>query len=376
MTVRPFRFDESQEVDRLRERLMATRWPEPAPVDDWSQGVPLAYLQDLCEYWLHEYSWSDTEQRLNRLGHFVTDIDGVVVHFVHERSPHDDALPLVLTHGWPSCFLEFEQVIDPLRDPERHGRSGRDSFHVVCPSLPGFGFSSRPSEPGWGVDRIARAWQTLMHQLGYRRYGAQGGDWGALVSTRLGQLATEEVVGIHLNMPAIAPDRAHLAEVTAFERAALDDLARYERWDSGYSKQMSTRPQTIGYALVDSPSALLAWIVEKLWAWSDHDGDLEQRIPRQRVIDIAMLYWLPAVGASSSRIYWESFTAPDRQPVAVPTGCSVYPADPLRVSRRWAESRFTDIRYWNEPPSGGHFPALEVPDVFVEEVTEFFRLVR
>jgi pimeloyl-ACP methyl ester carboxylesterase len=382
--VTPFRVDIPQEVlDDLRARLDGTRWPEAETVADWSQGVPLAYLRGLCRYWAEGYDWRATERRLNLLPQFRTEIDGLGIHLLHVRSPHPDAFPVVLTHGWPGSIVEFLKVIGPLTDPTAHGGEATDAFHLVIPSLPGYGFSDRPAQPGWGVERIAGAWARLMARLGYQRYGAQGGDWGTSVSTSIAQQDPEHVAGIHLNPPLAPPDPATFDDLTDRERAALASLDHAAEWESGYSQEHATRPQTIGYALVDSPAALCAWIVEKFWSWTDHDGHLENLLSRDELLDNVMLYWLPGTGASSVRLYWESIrqvnrwiSGPTTDTVAVPTGCSIYPKELQRPSRRWAERRFTDIRYWNELDRGGHFAALEQPDLFVEEVRSFFRLVR
>ncbi len=352
-------------------------------MDDWSQGVPLAYLQELCRYWSERYDWRATEARLNALPQFSTEIDGLGIHFLHVRSPHPDALPLVMTHGWPGSFVEFEKVIGPLADPSAHGGDATDAFHVVCPSLPGYGFSDKPAEPGWGVERIAAAWISLMALLGYDRYGALGGDWGTSVSTSIGQQDPEHLAGIHLIPPLAPPDPATFEDLTERERSALGALDHAREWDSGYSTEQMTRPQTIGYALVDSPAALCGWIVEKFWAWTDCDGHPENVLTRDELLDNVMLYWLPGTGASSARLYWESLRQVNQwisgsatDTVAVPTGCSIFPKELQRPSRRWAEKRFVDIRYWSEPGRGGHFAALEQPELFVEEVRSFFRLVR
>jgi len=271
------------ELRDLRERLHRTRWPDAETVDDWSQGVPLAYVQDLCRYWADEYDWRATEARLNDLPQYRGVIDGLGIHFIHVRSPHEGALPLVLTHGWPGSVVEFHKVIGPLSDPAAHGGDPADAFHLVCPSLPGYGFSDKPARRGWDVARIARAWAELMARLGYHRYGAQGGDWGAMVTTSIGQQDVEHVAGIHLNMVLVPPDRATLGELTDAEQAALAAYADHRRWDTGYSKQQSTRPQTLGYGLVDSPAAQCAWIVEKLWSWTDCDGHPE-KVDRKSVV--------------------------------------------------------------------------------------------
>ena len=382
--VTPFRIDvPDAELEDLRSRLRNTRSPEREAVDDWSQGVPLEYLQELCRYWAEEYDWRGTEARLNALPQFRTPIDGLGFHFVHISSSHAEALPLVLTHGWPGSIVEFLKVIGPLTDPTAYGDDASDAFHVVCPSLPGFGFSDKPSRPGWGIERIAAGWTVLMARLGYERYGAQGSDWGTSISALVGQRDREHVVGIHLTPPLVPPDPATMGDLTERERSALASLEHAAEWDSGYSREHATRPQTIGYALVDSPAALAAWIVEKFWSWTDHDGDIQNILTRDEVLDNLMLYWVPRTGASSARLYWESIRQVDgwisgtlTDTIDVPTGCSIFPKELQRPSRRWAEKRFTDIRYWNEPPRGGHFAAFEQPELFVEDVRAFFRLVR
>lgn len=382
--VTPFRVEvpEADLVD-LRDRLRRTRWPEAEPVDDRSQGVPLAYLQDLCRYWESDYSWRAAEARLNGFPQFRTEIDGLGIHFLHVRSPHPDALPVVMSHGWPGSVLEFSKVIGPMVDPTAHGGDAADAFHVVCPSLPGYGWSDKPAETGWGIERIARAWTRLMARLGYDPYGAQGHDWGNSITTSIGQQDPDHVVGIHVVPPIAAPDPATFDGLTTAEQAALDDMEEAREWESGYSGEQSTKPQTIGYSLVDSPVGLCAWIVEKFWTWADHGGELEDLLTRDEILDDVMVYWLTGSGASSARLYWESFrqvsqwfseSSPDT--VSVPTGCSIFPGEIPRPSRRWAARRYTDIRHWNELDRGGHFAALEQPDLFVDEVRSFFRLVR
>jgi pimeloyl-ACP methyl ester carboxylesterase len=368
--VTPFRIDvPDSELRDLRERLRRTRWPERETVADWSQGVPLDYVRELCRYWADEYDWRATEARLNELPQFRTEIDGLGIHFLHVRSPRPDALPLVLTHGWPGSIVEFSKVIEPLSD----------AFHVVCPSLPGYGFSDKPAEPGWGVERIAAAWARLMARLGYERYGAAGSDWGTSISASIGRQDAEHVAGIHLIPPLAPPDPATFDDLTDAEQAALDSLEHSRQWDSGYSEEHATRPQTVGYGLVDSPAALCAWIAEKFWAWTDWDDHLEDVVTRDELLDNLMLYWLPGTGASSARLYWESMrqvseiiTQSVGDTIAVPTGCSIFPKELQRPSRRWAERRFTDIRHWNELDRGGHFAALEQPELFVAELRAFF----
>ncbi len=372
----PFYIDvDPADIDDLRRRLERTRWPEPSTVSDWSQGVPLAYLRDLCKYWADTYDWPAREARLNSFPQYKTVIDGLGVHFLHVRSPNPSALPLIVTHGWPGSFAEFIDVAGPLTDPTSHGGAASDAFHLVVPSLPGYAFSDKPATSGWGVQRTARAWASLMSRLGYDRYGAQGGDWGAMVTTSLAQQDPGHVAGVHLNMVLGFPGPGD-GEMTDSEKAALAALEHYQRYDSGYSKQQSTRPQTVGYALVDSPAGQCAWILEKFWSWTDTAGDPVGVLGADRILDDVMLYWLPATAASSARMYWESFNSPPLGPVSVPMGASVFPKEIFRASRRWASRQYSDIRYWGEPAVGGHFAAFEQPAIFVEEVRNFFRTVR
>lgn len=366
------------ELDDLRDRLRRTRWPDAATVGGWGQGVPLDYLRDLVGYWEARYDWRRCEAELNAWPQYRTVLDGggddgVEVHLLHARSRHPDAMPLLLTHGWPGSVVEFLDVLTALTDPP----DPRDAFHVVVPSLPGFGFSARPAVTGWGVERIAVAWAQLMDRLGYHRYGAQGGDWGSMITAALGTAAPDNIAGIHLTMPiALRPDGADDADLTARERAGLTARRAFQRSGTGYSAEQSTRPQTLGYGLVDSPAGQCAWIVEKFWEWTDSAGPIENVISRDRLLDNVMLYWLPGVGASSARLYWESYRRRRLDPVEVPTGVTLFPQELWRLPRSWIERRFTDLRHWHEPDSGGHFASLEQPETFVEEVRTFFRLVR
>ncbi len=361
-------------LDDLSDRLRRARWPERETVGDWSQGVPLGYLQDLCGYWAEGYNWRATEARLNQIPQFTTEIDGLDIHFLHVRSPRPGAVPLVMTHGWPGSFLEFEHALGPLTNPAAHGAEAADAFDVVVPSLPGYGFSGKPSATGWDIHRIARAWAELMARLGYGRFLAMGSDWGTSVSTSLALQDPGRLLGVHLVPPLAPPDRA-AGDLTDDERAALADLDQRSRTGSGYSAVQGTRPQTIGYSLTDSPVGLCAWIVEKLWAWTDHPGDLGQVLSADQVLDNITLYWLTGTGASSARLYWESiaqvtewFTAAAGDTITVPAGCSVFPKEVPRPSRRWAQRRFTNIVYWNQPARGGHFAAWEQPSLFTGEV--------
>jgi epoxide hydrolase len=362
-------------LNTLRARLLATRWPEKETVNDWSQGVPLTYLQDLCGYWADGYNWRVTEQRINALPNFWTVIDNLRIHFIHVRSKTAGARPLILTHGWPGSVMEFLKVIAPLTDPEAHGGTAEDAFDVILPSLPGFGFSERPHVTGWGADRVADAWVELMSRLGYSSFFAQGGDIGAMVTSSLGSRHPAHVLGIHLNMVVVSPDPDTMTDITEAEK---DDIARWDaylEWDSGYAKLQSTRPQTIGYGLVDSPIAQCAWIVEKFQSWMDCNGDPTNVVSNDELLDNVMLYWLTGTGASAARMYWErhAVLAKITDQVFVPTACSIFPKELRRPSRKWAECTYRNICSWNELSSGGHFPAFEQPDVFVDELRSAFR---
>ncbi|MDQ8045977.1 MAG: epoxide hydrolase [Solirubrobacteraceae bacterium] len=373
MAAAPFEVSITEaDIADLRDRLRRTRWPEREPVDDWSQGLPLAYAQELCRSWAEEYDFG-FGRRLNAFPQFRDTIDGLGIHFVHVRSPEPEAFPLVLTHGWPGSVLEFLEILGPLTDPRAHGGDPADAFHVVAPSLPGYGWSDKPSATGWGVPRIARAWDALMVSLGYERYGAQGGDWGSAVSGALGEVAPERVAGVHVNLGSVA--LGTFDDPTPSEQAALAAAKEFNRTGRGYSGQQSTRPQTLGYALTDSPAGQAAWIAEKFWAWTDHGGHPEDAVTRQQILDEISVYWFTASATSSARLYWESF-ATFRDPVTAPSGLSVYPRDITCPSRREAELRFTDLRWFEELPRGGHFAAMEQPESLVEQIRGFFRLVR
>ncbi len=378
IAIEPFSISVADNVlDDLRSRLRNTRWPETELVGDWSQGMPLKWIQEICRYWAEDYDWRRREALLNRFAQFTTDIDGLAVHFLHVRSPHPQAMPLIITHGWPGSIVEFAKVIEPLTNPTAFGGEAADAFHVVCPSLPGFGFSAKPPTAGWGVDRIALAWASLMDRLGYQRYGAQGGDWGSAVTTALGAQDSEHCAGIHITLAmAVRPNVD--GQPTPEEARALKGAKYYADWDSGYSKQQSTRPQTLGYGLTDSPSGQAAWILEKFWAWTDCDGDPLNILGRDELLDNVMLYWVTATAASSARLYWESF-GPGRRTartVTIPTGVAVFPKEIIAPVRRWMEPSYTDIRHWSEMPKGGHFAAFEQPELFVADVRKFFRTLR
>jgi pimeloyl-ACP methyl ester carboxylesterase len=363
------------EIADLRDRLARTRWPDAETVDDWSQGVPLAYLRDLCAWWADGYDFGLAD-RVNAFPQVTVPIDGLAIHAVHVRSPEPDALPLVVSHGWPGSIVEFLDVLGPLADPRARGGDPADAFHVVAPSLPGYAWSEAPSRPGWGVERIARTWDALMDALGYDRYGAQGGDWGAAVTGALGQGAFPRVLGVHVTMPMVGPDRTTFDDLTPDEQHALDAMAEHRTTGAGYSTQQSTRPQTLGYGLTDSPAGQCAWILEKLWAWTDNQGAPTNALTRQQILDDVSTYWFTGTATSSARLYWESFTARDRDPISVPSGISIFPGEIYRPSQRWAERRYTDLRWYDRLDRGGHFAAWEQPELFVDQVRGFFRLLR
>ena len=371
--IRPFRIDVADEVlDDLRRRLHATRWPDAEVVDDWSQGIPLAYVQDVCRYWADDYDWRAREAALNRFDQFVTEIDGLDIHFVHQRSPHPDALPLLITHGWPGSIVEFHKVIGPLTDPTAHGGDAGDAFHVIAPSLPGFAFSGKPTEPGWGVEKIGAVWAQLMSRLGYDRYVAQGGDWGSSITTMLGASDPDHCAAIPLMLPISRPPGGTVPEAPD-ELRAIERIQYYLEWDAGYSTQQKSRPQTVGYGLADSPSGQAAWILEKFWAWTDNDGTPETLLGRDELLDNVMLYWVTNSATSSARIYWESFNRRSRPTVHVPSGFALYPREIAPSVRSWVERQFTDVRHWREHDRGGHFAAFEVPDTFVADLRDCFR---
>ena len=376
--LRPFKINISEDaLEDLRQRLENTRWPETETPDNWTQGVPLSYLKEVCTYWLNSYDWRATERRLNELPQYMLEIEGLDIHFVHVRSPHENAKPLILTYGWPGSIIEFLKVIEPLTRPELHGGKPEDAFHLVCPCLPGFGFSGKPDTTGWGVGKIATAWNTLMITLGYDAYLAQGGDWGGAVTTAIGIQNLGQCKGIHTNMPSAAPTPEALEAPTKKDQIAFKGAKFYQDHDSGYSKQQATRPQTLGYGLVDSPIGQAAWILEKFQAWTDCDGHLENVLTRTELLDNVMIYWLTASGASSARLYWESFGtafSPTKDAVVtLPTGCSIFPKEIVATPRPWAEQRYHNIVYWNELDKGGHFAAFEQPELFVQELRNCFR---
>jgi len=366
-----------RDLEDLRDRLRRTRWADEELVNDWSQGVPRVYLQRVCRYWAEQYDWRRFESRLNAIPQFRTEIHGVDVHFLHVRSTHADALPLVITHGWPGSIVEFLDVIGPLTDPVAQGGRLADAFDVVIPSLPGFGFSSKPTTLGWNRERVADAWAILMARLGYPRFAAQGGDWGASVANHLAQRHPERTIGIHLNLVSVDPPPG-AGEPGADEHYAAWRTARghRERWESGYMHQQRTRPQTLGYGLSDSPAGQCAWILEKFKAWSDCGDDPVSAFGIDRLLDNISLYWLTNTSTSSARFYWECQPGTFNGRVEVPMGATIYPKEINRPPRTWAERVYADLRYWHEVDRGGHFAAFEHPDLFVEEIRACFQELR
>jgi pimeloyl-ACP methyl ester carboxylesterase len=388
--IRPFTIPEvaEAELEALRERIAATRWPSRELVADRSQGVQLATIQELARYWAADYDWRKCEARLNALPQFKTEIDGVDVHFIHVKSSHEDALPLIITHGWPGSVIELLGVIGPLTDPAAHGGEAGDAFHVVIPSLPGYGFSAEPAEAGWDPGRIAGAWAELMHRLGYARYIAQGGDLGAYVSDEMGRQAPEGLLGIHLNLLKTALLGPAPAQPSEAERAALAAIATMQTSGYGYFLEQATRPQTIGYALLDTPVALAAWML-------DHDTDAYYKISRafldgqpsghltrDSILDNITLYWLTGTGASAAREYWENGQAAARAagqappPVSVPVGFTVFPGEIFRAPRSWVQQVYPTLAYFHEVDKGGHFAAWEEPELFTTEIRAAFKSLR
>ena len=360
-------------ITDLRTRLAATRWPEAETPNDWSQGIPLAYTQQIVNYWQTDYDMQRLATRLNAYDNYLTEIDGLDIHFMHVKSSRADARPLILTHGWPGSVVEFLKVIAPLTEPQD---PNTPAYHLVIPSLPGFGFSAKPTTTGWGIEKIGATWSKLMDRLGYTKYFAQGGDWGSIVTSAIARVDPEHCAAIHLNMVVVPPD-ANATDLTELEQSALQGWQYYQDWDSGYSKQQSTRPQTLGYALVDSAAGQAAWILEKFWAWTDCDGNPENVLSKDEMLDNVMVYWVNAAAASSARIYWESFGSATNPatPITVPTGATIFPKEIFRTSQRFAEKVYTNIIHWEVKSSGGHFAAFEQPDTYVDEIRTCFEKV-
>ncbi|MGR4866130.1 epoxide hydrolase family protein [Caulobacter sp. LARHSG274] len=388
LAVRPFKVAIPQaDVTTMKRRIAATRWADAEPAGDDSQGVRRQTLEPLMRYWATGYDWRKVEARLNALPMFVTEIDGLDIQFIHVRSRHEQALPMIMTHGWPGSILEFLKAIDPLTNPTAHGGRAEDAFHLVIPSIPGFGFSAKPKTLGWGSDHIGRAWSALMLRLGYDRYVSQGGDCGSVISQRMALQKVEGLLGIHLNMPAVVPaDIARTlaagdpapAGLSANERAAFDQLEAFYRDNAAYAAMMNTRPQTIGYALVDSPVGMAAWMYEKIAQWTYSGGDPLKVLTRDEILDDLSLYWLTATGASAARIYWEDHTNNfnARGVIDLPVAVSVFPGEIFRAPRTWAERCYRDLIYFNEASNGGHFAAWKQPALFAQEVRAAFRSLR
>jgi len=348
-------------VEDLRRRLKHTRWPDPESVEDWSQGVPLDYQRELAEYWEKEYDMRRLERLLGRFPNFKTEVDGLGIHYIHVQSPKADARPLIMTHGWPGSVVEFLEVIEPLSE----------DFHLVVPSLPGYGWSDKPAAAGTGVQRIGRLWDALMRQLGYDRYYAQGGDWGAVLAWTMSQQQPEGLAGVHVNL--MLCDRkviGQLGDRTAEEQEQLDKLKRYRSQDSGYAKEQASKPQTLSYGLADSPAGQLAWVIEKFYNWTDNRGRPEDAIGRDALLDNVMVYWLTNTAASSARLYWESMVASlgSFDPIPGPLAYSKFPHEIFTFSERFVKTRVENLTYYGEPAAGGHFAAFEQPGLFVDEL--------
>jgi len=377
--VKPFEYHAPQSaLDDLKQRLAQTRWPERETANDWSQGVPLEKMRALIDYWQTSYDWRRCEKELNRFPQFRTQIDGLGIHFIHVRSKNPNALPIILTHGWPSTVLLFRDVIDPLTNPTAHGGKAEDAFDVVIPSLPGFAFSDKPAEHGWNANRTAQAWATLMSRLGYKRYVAQGGDWGAFVTIAMAQQRPPGLVAIHLNFPQVIPDRLP-DKLSPDQQRAMEVLNRFRSEQSGYLTMQATRPQTIGYALMDSPAGQAAWIYDIYNVGTGNLGDPEKAITRDKILDEITLYWLTGTAAASARFYHEqrALLGKSNNPgrVDLPVGVSLFPHE-LPAPRSWAKDVYPNLFYWHELGHGGHFASLEKPDLFVRELRMCFRKVR
>jgi len=375
--IRPFTVAiPDSDIHDLRQRLANTRWPNPETVDDWSQGVRLGNAQSLIRYWGQQYDWRRFESQLNRFPQFLTTIDGLEIHFIHVRSKHPHAMPLILTHGWPGSIVEFLKLIEPLTDPVAFGGEAGDAFDVVIPSLPGFGFSGKPTETGWTVSRIAAAWAELMKRLGYERWAAQGGDWGAVVTTALGAMQPEGLLGIHLNTQYVFPAELP-AEPSDDERHALDTLALYTGELGGSNHIQGTKPETIGFALADSPAGQAAWIYDKFQSKTDNHGLAEDALSTDDMLDAISLYWFTNSAASSARIYWENksggFSGPK---LTLPVAVTVFPRDIPLPPRSWIEATYTNLIHYGEAEHGGHYAALEQPETLVREIRAGLRSLR
>ncbi|MBB3176364.1 pimeloyl-ACP methyl ester carboxylesterase [Variovorax sp. Sphag1AA] len=390
--IRPFKVHVSEEtLADLRKRVMATRWPDKETVPDQSQGVPLAKLQDLVRYWGTSYDWRRIEAKLNALPQFTTEIDGLNIHFIHVRSKHPNALPIIITHGWPGSVLEIVKAIDPLTNPTAHGGRAEDAFDVVIPSMPGYGFSDRPVGTGWGPDRMGRAWDVLMKRLGYKRYVSQGGDWGSVVADAMGRQAPPGLVGIHVNMPATVPEEAAKAlsngdpapaGLSEKEKAAYNALDTFFKKNAGYGVMMVTRPQTVGYGLSDSPAGLASWMFDKFTQWTYSGGDAERSLTKDEMLDDITLYWVTNSAISSARLYWENnnnnFSSPAQRTteIKVPVAVTVFPGEIYQAPKSWTQRAYPTLVYFNEVDKGGHFAAWEEPQLFATEMRAAFKSLR
>ncbi len=378
--ITPFKVQVPQAaLDDLRRRLGNVRWPNKETVSDWSQGVPLQKAEALIPYWRDKYDWRRFEARINAFPQYRTQIDGLGIHFIHVRSPQPNALPIIFTHGWPGSVVEFMEIIGPLSDPTRYGGAAEDAFHVVVPSLPGFGFSDKPGETGWDVSRIARAWGTLMQRLGYERWVAQGGDWGAGVTHALAHLRPQGLIAAHVNWQFVFPEKLP-EHPTPAEQKAIDGASRFANDWSGYFREQATRPQTIGYPLADSAAGQALWIYEKFQAWSDNNGNPEDALSVDAMLDDISLYWFTNTAASSARIYWENTRAglagTSGGRIELPMAATVFPHEIFVPPKAWAEALWPNLFYWNEVDKGGHFAAFEQPKIFTEEMRKAFRSQR
>ena len=378
--IKPYKIKISNEdLEDLKGRLSSTRWPEKETVEDWSQGVPLSYIKEVHDYWINEYDWRSREEYYNSLPQFITDIEGIDIHFIHIKSKHEEAQPLIMSHGWPGSIVEFHKVINSLVDPLSYGGKAEDAFHLVCPTLPGYGFSGKPTQRGTGVERIAELWDLLMNKIGYSEYFAQGGDWGSAITIAIGKQNKGSCKGLHVNMPFAPPTKEALENPSERDKIAFEGLNYYQEWGSGYSKQQSTRPQTLGYGLVDSPIGQASWIIEKFYEWTDCDGHPENIFTKEELLDNVMFYWLTKSASSSARLYWESFGSFGGNPeekLEIPIGCSIFPKEISRTPRSWAEQVYSNIVYWNELEKGGHFAAFEQPQIFLDEIRKSFKLMK
>jgi pimeloyl-ACP methyl ester carboxylesterase len=360
-------------IDDLKQRLTNSRLPEKQTVSDWSQGIPLDIVKEFSDYWRDDYDWFVCQERLNGYPQYLMELDGVDIHFLHIRSTEANARPLLMTHGWPGSVLEFIELVGPLTDPAKYGGDAQDAYHLVLPSIPGYGFSAKPTSADWTTEKIANVWDRLMVNLGYQRYFAQGGDWGGVITASIGAQDLGHCAGIHVNLVVVgAPDKAIMNTPTEQEAKALAQYQKYLQDGSAYAAIQGTRPQTIGYALADSPVGQMAWILEKFHQWSGPDA-LQNSFSKDHLLDNISLYWLSNSAASSARLYWHSFAKSDLSEVTVPMGASLFENEIIQPSRRWAEQRFKNIQFWQENEVGGHFAAMEVPELFVKQLRECLR---